>query len=88
MALLLIVATVLAWLRCSGMVDKSLCDFPRVQIVALSVLVLLLIGISYQGQWYEGLLILLLLITTIYQLVRILPFTPLLHISSKAGYKQ
>ncbi|OMH28471.1 endonuclease/exonuclease/phosphatase family protein [Motiliproteus sp. MSK22-1] len=52
-------------------------DFPRVQIVCLSIATLGVCLFSYQGYWYEWLIGSLLVLATGWQSYRILPFTRL-----------
>lgn len=52
-------------------------DFPRAQIAFLSMFVIFLCAVIYQGFWYEWLVVILLLFVIIWQLKKIFPFTPL-----------
>lgn len=52
-------------------------DFPRVQIASLGLVLLVLWPFVYQGNAYEQWTIVLLLLAVLWQLSKILPFTPL-----------
>jgi len=55
-------------------------DFPRTQILLLSMLMFFLYLVVYQGHWYDSVTILLLLLVIFWQLKKILPFTPLYNL--------